>query len=658
MVRELDQDELIDCWTLVGDEVKLVATKRGAAKLGFALLLRFYTERGRFPRGRSEIPDNAVDYVARQVGVERTEMAFYDLAGRTSKAHRAQIRAALGFRECTVADADAVTEWLVAGVTQVERTVERVREQALARCRVQRIEPPTAGRLDRMVRSALHRGEELLFIRVAARLDEAVKARLLELITEVDDPDEDGPPMLAAIRAEAGNVSLNTMLAEIAKLEAVRVVGLPADVFTDVAPKIVAGWCGRAMVEAPSHLRSHPTPATLTLLAALVSCRTQQITDTLVELLCSTVHRIGARAEVRVTNQLIKEFKRVTGKENLLFRVAEATAEAGDRLVREAVYPVVSQATLRDLVAEFKSSGPTYQRAVKTTLRGSYTNHYRAGLIKLLAVLQFRSNNTAHRPVLDAVELIGRHCHVGGAGGRIRWVSNVSTVSYKGHRFPMEIIDHCVWLYFRFPLSFREVEEMMLARGVAVSHETIRRWCAKFGQAYANELRRRRPRPGTKWHLDEVFIKIRGVQRYLWRAVDQNGVVLDVLVTSRRNAAAARRFLRKLLKGLCYVPKRLITDKLASYPVAHRELMGSVKHRRSRYLNNRAENSHQPTRQRERAMKRFTSIRHAQRFLSAHGPISGHFRPRRHRLSATEWRTQMTDRFAQWHDVATLDTAA
>ena len=177
-------------------------------------------------------------------------------------------------------------------------------------------------------------------------------------------------------------------------------------------------------------------------------------------------------------------------------------------------------------------------------------------------------------------------------------MSNVSTVSYKGHRFPMEIINHCVWLYFRFPLSFREVEEMMLARGVAVSHETIRRWCAKFGQAYANELRRRRPRPGTKWHLDEVFIKIRGVQRYLWRAVDQNGVVLDVLVTSRRNAAAARRFLRKLLKGLCYVPKRLITDKLASYPVAHRELMGSVKHRRSRYLNNRAENSHQPTRQR------------------------------------------------------------
>lgn len=145
------------------------------------------------------------------------------------------------------------------------------------------------------------------------------------------------------------------------------------------------------------------------MLAALLACRLREVTDTLVELLCSTVHRINARAEVRVTNQLIKEFKRITGKENLLFRVAEATVDAGDKLVREVVYPVASQATLRDLVAEFKSSGSTYQRTVKATLRGSYTNHYRAGMIKLLSVLEFRSNNSAHRPVLDALELIGRY---------------------------------------------------------------------------------------------------------------------------------------------------------------------------------------------------------------------------------------------------------
>ena len=179
---------------------------------------------------------------------------------------------------------------------------------------------------------------------------------------------------------------------------------------------------------------------------------------------------------------------------------------------------------------------------------------------------------------------------------------------YKGHRFPVEIISHCVWLYHRFPLSLRDVEQMMAHRGVSVSYDTIHPWCRKFGQTYVNGLRRRRPRPGDKWHLDEVFIKINGKTHYLWRAVDQQGTVLDILVTSRRDAKAATRFFRKLLKGLRYVPRVLVTDKLASYGVAHRRLMSSVEHRRSKYLNNRAENSHQPTRQRERAMRRHCQV--------------------------------------------------
>ena len=189
---------------------------------------------------------------------------------------------------------------------------------------------------------------------------------------------------------------------------------------------------------------------------------------------------------------------------------------------------------------------------------------------------------------------------------------STATPSYKRHRYPVEIIDCCVWLYFRFPLSFREVEELMLQRGVVISYETIRQWCAKFGQVYANRLRRRRARPGDNWHLDEVFIRINGTIHYLWRAVDQHGTVLDVLVQSRRNTVAAKKFFRRLLTGLRYVPRVLVTNTLASYGPAHRVVMPSVEHRQSKYLNNRAENSHQPTRQRERAMKRFTSPRHAQ----------------------------------------------
>ncbi|MGH3806590.1 MAG: IS6 family transposase [Pseudonocardiaceae bacterium] len=234
----------------------------------------------------------------------------------------------------------------------------------------------------------------------------------------------------------------------------------------------------------------------------------------------------------------------------------------------------------------------------------------------------------------------------------------VGAPSYKGFRFPRGIISHCVWLYHRFPLSFREVEEMMLERGVVVSHETIRQWCAKFGQSYANGLRRRRAQPGNKWHFDEVFIKINGTLHYLWRAVDQHGEVLDILVQPRRNAKAAKRFFRRLLKGLCYVPRVVITDKLASYGAAHREVMSSVEHRRSKYLNNRAENSHQPTRQRKRAMKRFTSPGHAQRFLSAFSGISPHFRPRRHRLGADDYRRETASRFTTWNEITGLKAAA
>ncbi|MFE2570564.1 IS6 family transposase [Streptomyces mirabilis] len=223
--------------------------------------------------------------------------------------------------------------------------------------------------------------------------------------------------------------------------------------------------------------------------------------------------------------------------------------------------------------------------------------------------------------------------------------------SYRGHRYPVEVISHCVWLYFRFPLSYREVEELMLQRGVIVSYETIRRWCAKFGQAYANGLRRRRPRPGDKWHLDEVFIKINGVQKYLWRAVDQDGNVLDILVQIRRDKAAARRFFCRLMKKTRSVPRVVVTDKLRSYGAAHREVMPSIEHRSHKGLNNRAENSHQPTRQRERAMKGFHSTGGAQRFLSAFSGISPHFRSHRHLMTASQHRAEMTIRFAIWDQI-------
>src|SRR5215216_4421458 len=192
---------------------------------------------------------------------------------------------------------------------------------------------------------------------------------------------------------------------------------------------------------------------------------------------------------------------------------------------------------------------------------------------------------------------------------------------YARHRFPSEIISHCVWLYFRFSLSYRDVELLMAQRSVVLTYEIVRQWCLKFGQTFANDLRRRRPRPGDKWQLDEVFIRINGEVHYLWRAVDQDGNVLDILVQRRRDKKAAKKFFRKLLKGLQYVPRVIITDKLGSYGAAKREILPGVEHRQSRYLNNRCENSHRPTRQREHRMQGFKSPGHANVFCRRMDPL-------------------------------------
>ena len=229
---------------------------------------------------------------------------------------------------------------------------------------------------------------------------------------------------------------------------------------------------------------------------------------------------------------------------------------------------------------------------------------------------------------------------------------------YYGARFPAEVIEHAVWLYHGFSLSLRDVETILAARGVVVSYESICEWGLRFGRLFANTLKRRMPKPGDKWHLDEVFLRIRGKLHCLWRAVDQHGVVLDILVQSRRNAKAAKRVLRKLLKGLQYVLRVIVTDKLRSYAAAKREILPSVEHRQSHYLNNRAEVSHQPTRRRERQMQRFKSARHAQRFLSTQSRIHNHFQLRRHRLTANGHRAARDAAFRTWREVAGVAATA
>jgi putative transposase len=225
---------------------------------------------------------------------------------------------------------------------------------------------------------------------------------------------------------------------------------------------------------------------------------------------------------------------------------------------------------------------------------------------------------------------------------------------YYGHRFPPEIISYAIWVYHRFCLSFRDVEDLLAERGITVTYETIRLWCQKFGADYVRKLKRRQGRLGDTWHLDEVFIRINGQQEYLWRAVDQDGDVIDILVQRRRDQWAAERFFRRLLHGQGKEPFRIVTDRLRSYSAAMRTTLSNVAHCVDRYANNRAEVSHQPTRQRERQMRRFKSANQAQRFLSLHGVVQNLFRVGRHLLRSCNHRFLRSRSFAEWRTATTV----
>src|SRR4051794_4794039 len=211
-------------------------------------------------------------------------------------------------------------------------------------------------------------------------------------------------------------------------------------------------------------------------------------------------------------------------------------------------------------------------------------------------------------------------------------------ISYRRHRFPPIVIQHAVWLYLRFTLSYRDVEELLAQRGLDLSYESIRSWVLKFGPLIARRLRQRRPRPSDRWHLDEMVVRIAGRRMYLWRAVDHEGEVLDMLVQSRRDSRAALRLMRKLLRKQGFVPKLLVTDKLRSYGSAFRQLQLTCPHEQGLRKNNRAENSHQPVRRRERKMQRFKSARSAQRFLSMHAAVHNTFNLQRHLVSGSTLR--------------------
>lgn len=463
MRQEWSPEDVVACWTLVDGDWPLVANKSGPTRLGFALTLKFFEQEGRFPEFVEEIPQAAVEYVADLVKVPAAEFAKYAFTGRTAEYHRKQIREALGFRPSTRTDEERLISWLAAEVCPVELVEDRLTEALLVQCRADRIEPP--GRIDRIVTAAQTRAEKAFCARTVERLGEVGVARLLALVAE---DNEDGAALLASLKRDPGAVGLDSLLTEIAKLNDVRKLGLPDGLFADCSEKLVAGWRARAIKMYPSDLRDTSEDVRATLLATLCSSRQAEITDALVDLLVALVHKINARAERRVEKQLTAELKRVRGKEGILFRLANAAIGRPEGTVRTVLYPVVGEKTLRDLVAEAKANEKAFKAKVRTTLRSSYSSYYRQMLPPLLMTLGFRCNNTAYRPVMDAIALLEKYAEVEGKtrfydgadvvpmDGVVRkdWREAVVDEKGKVERIPYEL---CVLVALRDAIRRREI---------------------------------------------------------------------------------------------------------------------------------------------------------------------------------------------------------
>jgi len=394
----------------------LLGNKSGATRLGFAVLLKLFQAEGRFPRRAEDVPAIAVETVAQQVGVPAEAWAGYDWRGRTIEYHRAQIRAAMGFREAADEDAAALGGWLGEQALALERRHDRLVAAARERCRSLRIEPPSSERLDRLVRSALHRQEEAFCAALLARLPPGAAAGLDALLRASDPlPDDDGedavpgPPALLALRTGTGQARLQSVSEEADKLRRIRGLALPGSLFDGVPSRVMLAYCRRVAAEELHELRRHPDPIRLTLLAAFCHVREREIADSLTDLLITTVHRIGTKAEKRVEGELITDLKRVAGKPALLFKLAAASIAKPDGSVRDVIFPTVGEQILHDLVAEGEVTGPVYRRHLQAVIHNSYRSHYRRMLPLVLDALDFRSNNQAHRPVLDALDIIARH---------------------------------------------------------------------------------------------------------------------------------------------------------------------------------------------------------------------------------------------------------
>jgi uncharacterized protein (DUF4415 family) len=424
MKRNWELDELIEHFTIVPSEMKLIENKTGANKLGFAVLLKYFQIEARFPDHKNEIPEAVIAYIAKQLFMDSNLFSQYDWNKRSARYHRAEIRDFFGFREATVQDTEAVADWLEHHILYYNHDFEHIEEQAYLQFRELNLVPPPSKQLKRLIRSSVHSYEDNFFQGIYKKIPQSSISRLnalLDSITANDDLEDeefshspvDNPMTFHELKSDPGRVGLESVLRELNKLRTIRNLDLPHDLFKGIPQKVLKKYRQRVATEDLREIRRHPAPIRYTLLAIFFWLRGREVTDSLVDLLIQIVHRIGVRAERKVDREIINDLKRVTGKSTILFNMADTALKHPDGVIKDVLYPVVKEQTLKDLVKEFKHTGPAYQEKIHTVIRSSYSSHYRRMIPEILDILEFRSNNDVHRPVINALSVIERYAKTG-----------------------------------------------------------------------------------------------------------------------------------------------------------------------------------------------------------------------------------------------------
>jgi hypothetical protein len=431
-----DTEELIENWTLLPQELELTKKKVGGNQIGFALLLKHFQLFAYFPEDKSSISQVVISYIASQVNLPESSYSDYDWQGRSAKVYRVEIRRLFNFKIASIQDSEKMVTWLIDEILPDEQKNGAITELVYQRFRELKLEPPTKLQVERLIKSAsaLYEADlcKLILDKLTPEMTEQIDVLLSTEGTESDESAEQSDKKIkmsdfAFLKTDPGAIGLGSFLTEIEKLKRILAVGLPTNLFEGRSSKLVKTYRHRAATETPYLLRQHPPAIRYTLMAAFCIQRAQEITDSLIEILTTIIKRIDNRAEKRINQELIEEFKKVSGKTGLLYRIAEVSIAEPSGTIEQVIFPVVSLKTLKDLVAEYKGTGLAYKRRVHNVMRASFANHYHRMIPQLLEVLEFRSNNDLHRPVIEALELLKKY-----ASSKARYYDSTEEIPIDG----------------------------------------------------------------------------------------------------------------------------------------------------------------------------------------------------------------------------------